>query len=106
VVDSRYPQNWKEISYRVKCKAKWRCEFCGARYGSKTDKGTKVNLQVAHLGVPYPDGRPGNPADKLDCREENLKALCSRCHINWDFEERAQSPKSIHYGKRMKRAFL
>lgn len=41
-------------------------------------------LTVAHLGVPYPDGTPGNPHDKMDVRDENLAALCQRCHLNYD----------------------
>lgn len=44
----------------------------------------KIVLTVAHLGVPYPDGRPGNKHDKSDCRAENLAALCQRCHLNFD----------------------
>lgn len=40
----------------------------------------KVILTVHHRGVPYPDGTPGDPHDKLDVRPENLAALCQRCH--------------------------
>ena len=43
-----------------------------------------IVLTVAHLGVPYTDGRPGNKHDKADCRLENLVALCQRCHLNFD----------------------
>lgn len=41
----------------------------------------RIVLTVHHAGVPYPDGRPGDRADKADCRDENLVALCQRCHL-------------------------
>lgn len=41
---------------------------------------TKVYLTTHHIGVPKPDGSPGSPHDKMDCRDENLIALCERCH--------------------------
>ena len=40
----------------------------------------KVILTVHHIGVVKPDGMPGDPHDKMDCRDENLAALCQRCH--------------------------
>lgn len=43
--------------------------------------GTTVYLTVHHIGVDKPDGSPGSPEDKMDCREENLIALCQRCHL-------------------------
>lgn len=47
-------------------------------------KPVRVVLTVHHRGVPYPDGRPGDPHDKMDCRPENLVALCQRCHLRED----------------------
>lgn len=44
-------------------------------------KETRVVLTVHHIGVDKPDGSPGSPHDKMDCREENLIALCQRCHL-------------------------
>ncbi len=41
-------------------------------------------LTVHHLGAPRPDGSPGDKHDKLDCRDENLVALCQRCHLAAD----------------------
>jgi 5-methylcytosine-specific restriction endonuclease McrA len=72
---SRYPQNWPEISKRIRFeRAGNRCEFCGARnYHPHPINGSKVVLTVAHLNhVPE------------DCRDENLKALCQRCHLEYD----------------------
>jgi len=85
---SRYPANWKAISLRIRELEGWQCKFCGAKYGQPHPlTGSKVILTVAHLGVPYPDGTPGNPHDKMDVRDENLAALCQRCHLNNDRAE-------------------
>lgn len=46
-----------------------------------TRKPTRVILTVHHVGIAKPDGAPGDPHDKLDCRPENLQALCQRCHL-------------------------
>ena len=78
----RYPANWKEIARSVKNKANWTCQQCGAKHGDPLSSGRnfRVVITVHHAGVPYPDGSPGNPHDKMDCRPENLIALCQRCH--------------------------
>jgi hypothetical protein len=84
---SRYPANWKEISLSIRARANGHCEWCGVEAGKPRDyeqKGRPVVLTVHHIGVPYPDGRPGNPHDKMDCRPENLVALCPRCHLKAD----------------------
>lgn len=62
--------------------------------GFDYDRDIKVVLTVHHIGVPYPDGRPGNPHDKMDVRPENLIAVCQRCHLILD--------KEIHIANRKK----
>jgi hypothetical protein len=47
----------------------------------------KVVLTVAHLGVSLPDGSPGDKTNKMDCRPENLAALCQYCHLLFDVDE-------------------
>lgn len=86
---TRYPKNWKEISLRIRERSGGQCECegecglhrttpgprrCIERNGepAKWAKG-KVMLTVAHLNhVPE------------DCRDENLKAMCQRCHLRYD----------------------
>ena len=76
----RYPKDWPAISRRIKERAGWRCEFCGAAHGLPHPvTGSKVILTVAHL-----DHTPEN------CSDENLKALCQRCHNGYDAKERAR----------------
>ncbi|MFH5923806.1 hypothetical protein [Roseomonas xinghualingensis] len=73
----RYPADWPEISIRIRRdRAKWVCEApgCGAKDGHPHPKtGSIVVLTVAHL-----DHQPENSSD------ENLRALCQRCHLNHD----------------------
>lgn len=113
---SRYPRDWREISLRVRDRADQKCEFCGVpnyqlgawivgrwwRAGAKGNgehdhprqgeifpcyyldeapiwtKVKRVVLTVAHL-----DHQPEN------CADENLKALCQRCHLVYDAKHHA-----------------
>lgn len=72
---SRYPKDWPEISRRIRFeRAKGRCEWCGAEHGKPhPETGSVVVLTVAHLHEPIED-----------VRDENLAALCQRCHLNYD----------------------
>ena len=81
-----YPDNWEEISLDIRVnRAGWKCEWCGARnHEPHPETGKRVVLTVAHLGIAKPDGTPGNRDDRMDCRPENLAALCQRCHLNYD----------------------
>ena len=55
------------------------------RFGMDWDwRMVRIVLTIAHLGTEHPDGTPGDKHDKLDCRPENLAALCQRCHLNYD----------------------
>lgn len=80
---SLYPDNWEEISYKIRSqRAKWRCEQCGAiAFEPHPLTGSRVILTVHHIGVARPDGSPGDYKDKMDCRDENLIALCQDCHL-------------------------
>lgn len=55
---------------------------------------TEIILTVAHLGVDHADGSSGNPHDKHDCREENLAALCQRCHLAYDMSDHIKNARS------------
>ena len=80
-VTSRYPSNWKEISLRIRHeRARNKCEWCGAENGKPHPiTGSKVVLTVAHL-----DHTPEN------CDDDNLAALCQKCHNGYDAKERAR----------------
>jgi hypothetical protein len=71
---SLYPPDWDAISLRIRIRACWRCEWCGAVHGKPhPETGSKVVLTCAHL-----DHDPAN------CADSNLRALCQRCHLRYD----------------------
>lgn len=92
---SLYPKEWNSIAYRIKDQANWCCEECGRRCkrpdedwsrflssgcvsGEVEIKLGRYVLTVAHLNhIPS------------DCRDENLKALCSVCHLRYDRRQMA-----------------
>lgn len=84
----RYPANWKtEIRPRILARANYACEgspdFPNCRVDNgqpHPETGSRVVLTVAHL-----DHTPEN------CAPENLKAMCQRCHLNYDKEHHAQT---------------
>lgn len=88
-----YPANWRAISWRLRReRAGNQCEWCGAKnHAIHPETGAYVVLTVAHLGIDKPDGTPGDKTDLADCREENLAALCQRCHLNYDRPEHWQT---------------
>lgn len=80
----RYPKNWAEISRAVREKAIWKCEWCQAEHGKPHPvTGSKVVLTVAHL-----DHTPEN------CTDDNLRALCQRCHLAYDAGHHAKTRRS------------
>ena len=84
---NRYPKSWKEIRQQILKRANNRCEFCGRINHSMVDNGQgkiiKVVLTIAHLNH-TPE----------DCRPENLRALCQRCHNRYDAKHRAETRKN------------
>ena len=98
-----YPGNWTEISKCIRARAKGRCEclgICGLhhdhrcveKHGHKAVYARgKIVLTVAHLNH-----------DTMDRREENLKALCQRCHLRLDTP---QHVKNAAETRRLKREY-
>ena len=74
-----YPEDWEEISFEIRKRAGWRCEWCGALKGLRHPiTGSFVVLTVAHLDH-----------DPTNCDPDNLRALCQRCHSGYDAPGRA-----------------
>lgn len=83
----RYPKNWNEVRANILERAEHKCEGspdypdCRAKnYESHPETGSKVILTIGHL-----DHTPEN------CEDDNLKAWCQRCHLNYDAEHHAES---------------
>lgn len=72
---NRYPANWKEIAYKVKCDAGWRCTECGMKC---REPGEPFDTHKRTLTVHHINHMPE------DCRPENLIALCAGCHLRAD----------------------
>lgn len=83
----KYPRDWPDISFRIRQRAEWRCECtgeCGLHHERRCEERNgerakwargKVVLTVAHLNH-----------EPMDCRDENLKAMCQRCHLRYDMD--------------------
>lgn len=112
----RYPKNWTAISERIRERSGGQCECqgecglhcthpgprrCVERNGTpaKWARG-KIVLTVAHLGTKHADGSPGDPHDKMDVRDENLKAMCQRCHLRYDIVEHIRNSKRTRERKK------
>lgn len=84
---ARYPRDWKRIADGIRQRAGQRCEGsptypdCRAENGEPHPvTGSRVVLTVAHL-----DHTPEH------CDDENLKAMCQRCHLTYDAKHHAQT---------------
>ncbi|MBC6698060.1 hypothetical protein [Hymenobacter sp. BT190] len=104
---SRYPLNWKtEIRPRILAREGYRCKFCGILNGSigwrvKRSGRFYTQEQVAAADIltedrAYLGWALRKPAFRIiltiahldhalvNHRDENLVALCQRCHLNYD----------------------
>jgi len=123
---SKYPADWEETSRRIRFgRAGGRCEKiipetgrrCPCRHGDRIRRlggepwrvehlpkdstdGTLVVLTVHHIGTALPDGSPGDARDKMDTRDENLIALCQRCHLLEDLEHHLDQGRRTRDRKR------
>lgn len=113
---SKYPGNWEQIRASILERAGHKCEWCGVKNyahgirlkdGSFIDctddpmqletfvcvddfKGIKIILTIAHIHNPEP----------MDCRPENLAALCQKCHNKHDAPARAKNAAKTRLKKK------
>lgn len=103
---SKYPAEWNEIRDRILARAGGnstgdvrigaRCEQCGAEnWEPHPETGSKVVLTIAHLDDP----------DPMNTADDNLAALCQKCHNSRDAPMRARNraikrrTQEIHNGQ-------
>jgi 5-methylcytosine-specific restriction endonuclease McrA len=92
---ARYPANWDEISLRIRQREGWHCKWCGAENGKPHPvTGAKVVLTVAHLYNP----------DPACVDDDNLAALCQKCHLAHDAKYHAENARKTRIRKKLERA--
>ena len=90
----RYPKNWPEISVRIRVvRAKNQCEqtINGERCAALNGKPHPITGSIVVLTVAHLDHRPEN------CADENLKAMCQRCHLRYDAHHHKACDKTIDF---------
>lgn len=92
-----YHPDWKNISRQIRQQASWHCEGtphfpnCHALAGDKhPDTGSIVVLTVAHMDH-----------DKTNNDPANLRALCQRCHLDWDHDHHMANARRTHWKKKL-----
>ena len=121
---NRYPKDWKQISERIRFeRAKNKCEVCGVKnyslihyidgktiveheppynhplglsdYNAAVELKQHLNewndiyqLRIVVLTVAHLDHTPEN------CQDENLKAMCQKCHNNYDKKHRRETARN------------
>ena len=97
----RYPKDFRVIRASIVTRSGMRCECagecglhhdrrCSERHGAYAEwaKGLIV-LTVAHL-----DHQPEN------CADDNLKAMCQRCHLRYDREQHQRNAAATRRSKK------
>lgn len=108
---ARYPKEWPLIRVRILKRAKDCCEECGVGNRARISRSNEdqpptylddkarvwsalARVRLGNCRMSDWEGKPWitvvltiahmeNP-DPEDCRDENLKALCQRCHLGHD----------------------
>ena len=87
---SEYPDDWEEISLRIREREHWECYWCHAKNGRPHPvTGSSVVLTVHHWNH-----------DKHDNRDENLAALCQRCHLSSDGDHHRRKARETRNRKK------
>lgn len=99
---SRYPAEWEAIVARIAARAGGRCECCGecgrCKPGVRCEArnkaphpatGSRVVLTTAHLDH-----------DTTRNSDDNLKAMCQRCHLATDLRHHLQNARATRRRRR------
>ncbi|TMC15495.1 MAG: hypothetical protein E6J34_22100 [Chloroflexi bacterium] len=71
-----YPDNWGQLAWECKERAKWCCQCCALAHGAWVVSRRGVPYR-AYLAAAHLDHDPWNPHPRL-------AALCPRCHARYD----------------------
>ena len=92
---SLYPKDWELIATRIKNAADWKCQDCG-RQCKRPDQDWSDFLSSGCVSGEM-EIKPGQFILTVshenhipsDCRDENLKARCTVCHLRYDCRQMA-----------------
>lgn len=111
---SKYPKDWKKIRARILARADNRCEQCGVKNGHLRvgeEVISPIGTGAFDAGENYAAGLGPKPRlivltighidnpDPMDCRDENLAALCQRCHNRLDMPMRQSNARKTRAKK-------
>ncbi|MBD1876945.1 HNH endonuclease [Nodosilinea sp. FACHB-131] len=96
MIKARYPANWDAIARSVKEQANWCCQECGRQCQCPDESLEQLRSRIGKakprqylLTVAHLDQTPAN------CTQDNLKALCTVCHLRYDRQFRARQRASL-----------
>jgi len=91
MIKARYPTNWQAIDHAVKEQANWCCQNCDRQCQRPDESLAQLRQRIGKakprqylLTVAHLDQHPPN------CSGDNLKALCTVCHLRYDRQFRAR----------------
>lgn len=95
-VANGYPADWKAISLAIRERSGGRCECEGECGLHRTHPGPRRCIEVNGRPAIYARGKVILTVAHLnhtpsDCRPENLKAMCQRCHLRYDVDHHRAS---------------
>lgn len=99
---SKYPPNWKEISFAVKEAASWNCQQCGRPCKKPTEtwddlkyrlarKSKKLYQECVEKKIRFVLTTAHLDHDTQNNRLNNLAAYCSACHLRYDSKHHAKN---------------
>lgn len=102
---ARYPKDWKAISQRIRARSGGRCECEGECGLHRTNPGPRRCAEVNGEKAAWAKGRIVLTVAHLnhlpeDCRDENLKAMCQRCHLRYDSQHHQKNARETRRVKR------
>lgn len=103
----RYPKDWKQISDRIRVRAGFRCECdgeCDIVHGTGIVGRESRCIEVHGREAVYFHGKVILTTAHLDHTPENngdnnLKAMCQRCHLRYDRHLHAANSRATREAK-------
>lgn len=96
MIRARYPDDWEAIARQVKVQANWCCQACDRQCQRPEESLEQLRSRIGQarprqylLTVAHLDQRPQN------CSGDNLKALCTGCHLRYDRQFRARQQRLL-----------